>query len=192
MPSDENAIKSKIARSAAVIAGLSEQSAEIHRAIGAIRSCLAAGGTLYTAGNGGSAAEALHLAEELIGKYKNPRRPLRAICLNADPTALTCIANDFGYDHVFARQLEGLSRGGDCFVAFSTSGNSANVRIALERARAMKVTTIGLLGKTGGPCAHLCDHPLIVRADETEHIQEAHQVILHLILEGVESNPPTH
>ncbi|MCA9283430.1 MAG: SIS domain-containing protein [Phycisphaerales bacterium] len=187
MPFDESSIQYKIARAAAVITGLAEQTPEIHAAITTIRTCLEAGGTIYTAGNGGSAAEALHLAEELIGKYKKPRKPLRAVCLNADPTALTCIANDFGYEQVFARQLEGLARQGDCLVVFSTSGNSANIQIALEGARSFGVTTIGLLGKAGGPCAPLCDHPLIVRADETEHIQEAHQVILHLILEGVES-----
>lgn len=189
MPFNDDFIRAKIARSAEVIASLGAIAPDIRNAINAIRRSLADGGCVFTAGNGGSAAEALHLAEELIGKYKNPRAPLRAICLNADPTALTCIANDFGYDEIFARQLEGLARKGDhdCFVGFTTSGNSANIRIALERARALGVTTIGLLGKTGGPCAPLCDHPVIVRADETEHIQEAHQVILHLILEGVES-----
>ncbi len=189
MPFNDDFIRDKIARSAEVIASLGVIVPDIRDAINAIRRSLVSGGCVFTAGNGGSAAEALHLAEELIGKYKNPRAPLRAICLNADPTALTCIANDFGYDEIFARQLEGLARKGvgDCFVGFTTSGNSPNIRIALERARALGVTTIGLLGKTGGPCASLCDHSIIVRANETEHIQEAHQVILHLILEGVES-----
>lgn len=187
MPIDDAFIRSKVARSAAVIASLVEQAEEIRAGIEAIRATLAAGGCVLTAGNGGSAAEALHLSEELIGKYKNPRAPMRAICLNADPTALTCIANDYGYDEVFARQVQGLARPGDCLVVFSTSGNSANVRLALHRARTMGVTTIGLLGRSGGSCAPLCDHALIVRAEETEHIQEAHQVILHLILEGVEA-----
>lgn len=189
MSFNDDFIRAKIARSAEVISSLGVIVPDIRDAINAIRQSLASGGCVFTAGNGGSAAEALHLAEELIGKYKNPRAPLRAVCLNADPTALTCIANDFGYDEIFARQLEGLARRGssDCFVGFTTSGNSPNIRIALERARALGVTTIGLLGKTGGSCASLCDHPVIVRADETEHIQEAHQVILHLILEGVES-----
>jgi D-sedoheptulose 7-phosphate isomerase len=151
-----------------------------------IKKSLNAGGTLYTCGNGGSAAQALHLAEELIGRYRSDRPPLRAVCLNADPTALTCIANDFGFEQVFARQCEALVGQGDVLAAFSTSGNSLNVINALKIARHKGCLTIGLLGNDGGACAALCDHALIVDGHDSAHIQEVHQVVLHLVCELME------
>lgn len=179
-------IASRCEASAHAIADLSHQ-AEVIEKIGlAVRECLGHGGHIYTCGNGGSAAEAMHLAEELIGKYKRPRKPYAAVCLNSDASAITCIANDYGFDLVFARQIEALGRRGDVLVAFTTSGNSTNVAQALEVARARGVTTIGLLGKGGGVCKPLCDIALNVEALETETIQECHQVVLHLILEAVE------
>src|SRR5215510_4656040 len=102
------------------------------------------GNKILTAGNGGSAAQALHLSEELIGRFARTRKPLAALCLCSDVTALTCIANDFGYDQVFARQLEALARPGDALVGLTTSGNSPNILRALERARSAQLTTIGL------------------------------------------------
>ena len=111
---------------------------------------------MFTCGNGGSAAEALHLAEELTGRYKINRAALRAISLCADPTALTCIANDFGFEQVFARQLEALGRAGDLLVVFSTSGKSPNLLRVLEVAKRLNISTLGLLGRDGGPAlAHL-------------------------------------
>ncbi|MDW8405327.1 SIS domain-containing protein [Chloroflexus sp.] len=147
---------------------------------------LLAGHTLYTAGNGGSAADALHLAEELIGRYRGNRRPLAAICLNADTGALTCIANDFGYDEVFARQLAALGKPGDVLVVFSTSGNSPNILNVLRTARAKGVISIALLGKDGGTARTLADHALIVPSNNTARIQEVHTLILHAICEEVE------
>lgn len=147
---------------------------------------LLAGHTLYTAGNGGSAADALHLAEELIGRYRGNRRPLAAICLNADIGALTCIANDFGYDEVFARQLAALGKPGDVLVVFSTSGNSPNILNVLRTARAKGVISIALLGKDGGAARILADHALIVPSNNTARIQEVHTLILHAICEEVE------
>ncbi|MEM8834528.1 MAG: SIS domain-containing protein [Planctomycetota bacterium] len=143
--------------------------------------------TLYTCGNGGSAAEALHLAEELTGRYRADRRALPAVCLNSDPTALTCIANDFGFDAVFARQLEALARPNDLLCVFSTSGKSPNILRALEAAAARDVRTIALLGKGGGPALDLAQHAIVVPSDDGAHIQEAHQVILHIFLEAVEA-----
>jgi D-sedoheptulose 7-phosphate isomerase len=175
-----------IDESARTIAGLKAIARQIAEAQAMLCQTLDRGGMVLTCGNGGSAAEALHLAEELIGRYKRDRRPLRSVCLNADPTALTCIGNDFGYDHIFARQLEGLARPGDCLVAFTTSGKSPNVLLALEAAQRLGVRTIGMLGKGGGPAAPLCDCPLIVPSDATERIQEAHQLILHLLLDAAE------
>jgi D-sedoheptulose 7-phosphate isomerase len=183
----EETVRAVADDAARVIASLADQAPDILRIVHEVRTALADGATLYTCGNGGSAAEALHLAEELIGRYKRDRPPYRAVCLNADATALTCIANDFGYDAVFARQAQALVKPGDVLVGFSTSGNSPNVLRALEAARAGGGRTVGLLGKTGGACAAACDVPLVIASDATERIQEAHQVVIHLILEAVES-----
>ena len=147
---------------------------------------LQSGGQLLTCGNGGSAADALHLTEELVGCYQRKRQALRAVCLNADVTALTCIANDYGYDHVFARQVEGLGRAGDVLVGFTTSGNSPNVLAAFEVARVGGVTTILLGGKGGGEAAGRCDHEIIVPSNTTSRIQELHTVILHQWLERID------
>jgi len=153
----------------------------------AILDRLGRGGTLYTCGNGGSAAEAMHLAEELIGRYGGrDRPPHRAICLNADATALTCIANDFGFDEVFARQCRALLTDGDVLVVMTTSGDSENIVKALQAARESGSLTIGLLGKGGGACAALSDHAIIVDGDDSAHIQEAHLVIIHLFCEAFE------
>jgi D-sedoheptulose 7-phosphate isomerase len=155
-----------------------------------VRDRLAHGGMICTCGNGGSAAEALHLAEELIGRYRSDRPPHKAVCLNADPTALTCIANDYGFDRVFSRQCEALLTDRDVLVAFSTSGNSPNIAQALRAAKARGAVTIGLLGRGGGRAAAECDLALTVPADDSAHIQEAHQVALHLICEALERPHP--
>lgn len=188
MPFDPAFIRDRVIQSAEAIAALAEQAPQIDRLARELRAALAEGGRVYTCGNGGSAAEAMHLAEELIGRYKRDRRPFPAVCLNADPTAITCIANDYGFEQIYARQVEALASRGDALLVFSTSGNSPNVVAALETARRKGVTTLGLLGKGGGACAPLCDHAVIVAATQTEFIQEAHQVILHLLIEAVEGN----
>lgn len=185
---DTDSIRGRIDAAAKTIKSLGEQAETILHAGEAIAGALRSGGTILSCGNGGSAAEALHLAEEMIGKYRDERPPLAAICLNADPTALTCIANDFGYDHVFERQVRGLGREGDVLVVFSTSGKSPNIRLALEAARNIHMTTIGLLGKGGGVCGPLCDVPIVVDSLDPAHIQESHQVVMHLLLEAVESS----
>jgi D-sedoheptulose 7-phosphate isomerase len=166
-----------------------EQLSRIVAIAHALRECLARGGTVYTCGNGGSAAEAMHLAEELIGRYRGNRSPHRAICLNADPTALTCIANDFGFESVFARQCEALAQPGDLLVVFSTSGNSENIVQALQAAQRRGAVTVGLLGRNGGRCEPLVNHPLVVASDDAAHIQESHQVALHLLCEAIETMP---
>jgi D-sedoheptulose 7-phosphate isomerase len=180
------AIRGWIAGAARVIAALDGQAETIHQICTAIETALRAGKKILTCGNGGSAAEALHLAEELIGKYSRVRRALPAICLNSDVTALTCIANDWGYDYIFARQVEGLAQKGDVLVLFSTSGNSENLLRSCMAMRQAGGVVIGLLGKGGGKAAPLCDLSLIVQ-DSTAHIQEAHQVLLHIILEQIET-----
>jgi D-sedoheptulose 7-phosphate isomerase len=179
-------IQRRIEGSIAALAALREHAASLDLACRAMRRALLGGGTVYTAGNGGSAAQALHLAEELIGRYRSDRPPLRAVCLNADPTALTCIANDFGFEQIFARQCAALCGRGDALVAFTTSGRSRNIVEALRVARDRGAVTIGLLGGNGGACLGLCDHAILVPSHDSAHVQEAHQVVLHLLCETVE------
>lgn len=155
-----------------------------------IRSALLAGHKLLTAGNGGSAADALHLAEELVGRFDKERPSLPAISLCGDPTLLTCIANDYGYERLFSRQIEGLGRSGDVLVVFSTSGNSPNLVAALHAAKARGLRTIALLGKTGGAAKGLADHELIVPSPVSARIQEVHTFILHCWLSLIEADYP--
>ncbi|HOW68524.1 MAG TPA: SIS domain-containing protein [Candidatus Paceibacterota bacterium] len=147
---------------------------------------LRAGHKILSAGNGGSAADATHLAEELVARFLSNRRSLPAICLNSDGPLLTCIGNDFGFEAVFSRQLEGLGCSGDVFVAFSTSGQSANLIQALRVAREKQITCIALLGKDGGAMKELADHAIVVPSSVTARIQEVHTLIMHLWMHRVE------
>lgn len=183
---DEARINQRIDGSLAAIGSLRDQIGQITEITAEVYDCLHSGGTLYTAGNGGSAAQALHLAQELIGRYRGDRPAQRAICLNADPTALTCIANDYGYEHIFSRQLEAVLTSGDVLLVLSTSGDSRNVVNALQTAAQRGATTIGLLGGDGGACRALCDHAVVVPGNDSAYIQEAHQVVIHLICEVIE------
>ncbi|MDY7108681.1 MAG: SIS domain-containing protein [Planctomycetota bacterium] len=183
----QDLFQQRLEGSRAAVASLERRMEAIAAAATAIVDRLQRGGTVYTCGNGGSAAEAMHLAEELIGRYcGRDRPPRRAVCLNADATALTCIANDFGYEEIFARQCRALVTEADVLVVMSTSGDSDNIVRALKAARENGGLTIGLLGKGGGRCRPLCDHPLIVDGEDSAHIQEAHLVIVHLFCEAVE------
>jgi D-sedoheptulose 7-phosphate isomerase len=159
----------------------------LDRAAGAMVGCLEAGGRVLTCGNGGSATDACHLAEELTGRYRSNRRSLPGISLSADGSVLTCIGNDFGFDAVFSRQVEGLGRPGDMLVVFSSSGHSPNILAALRSARAGKLATVALLGKDGGPCRGQADHELIVPSSSTARIQEMHTWMMHVLLERVEA-----
>ena len=145
------------------------------------------GKKLLTCGNGGSAADALHLAEELVGRYKAERRGLPAICFSADVTALTCIGNDYGYEATFSRQIEALGKSGDVLVGFSTSGNSLNVIAAFAKAKSLGISTIFLGGKDGGAAAGTCDLEIIVPSTTTARIQEVHTLILHQWLEVIDA-----
>jgi len=148
--------------------------------------CFGNGGKVLTFGNGGSAADAMHLAEELIGRFQRTRRPLPASALCADGTALTCIANDFGYEELFARQVTALARPGDVVFGFSTSGNSENVLRGLRAAKEKSAITVALLGGDGGKAAKLPDHSFIVPGKLNSHVQEMHIVIVHLLCEIVD------
>lgn len=152
----------------------------------AIMNCLQRGGKLLTCGNGGSAADALHLAEELVGRFNIDRRGLPAICLNADVTSLTCIGNDYGYEHIFSRQIQALGNLNDVLVGFSTSGNSLNILKAFDECRRRGIITIFLGGKNGGAAKGTCDYEIIVPSINTARIQEVHTLILHQWLEVID------
>lgn len=165
---------------------LSALAAPIERAAALITAALAADHKLLLCGNGGSAADSQHIAAELTGRFIGERRALPAIALTTDTSALTCIGNDYGFDEVFARQLAGLGRPGDCLLAISTSGNSRNVVRAVETARAAGIHTIGLLGRDGGQLLPLCEVAIVVPSATTARIQEAHIFVGHVLCGMIE------
>jgi D-sedoheptulose 7-phosphate isomerase len=152
------------------------------------RAALAAGSCILLCGNGGSAADAQHAAAELTGRFRRDRRGLAAIALTTDTSAITAIANDYGFDQVFARQVEALGRAGDVLVAISTSGNSPNVLAAIERAGALGLKTLALSGGDGGHAAARAELALVVPATDTARIQEAHIFLLHCLCEALEED----
>jgi D-sedoheptulose 7-phosphate isomerase len=158
----------------------------VDAAAGLLVETLASGGKLMFCGNGGSAADSQHLASEFIGRFIKERRPLGALALTTDSSALTCISNDYSFDDVFYRQVAGLGRPGDCLIAISTSGNSRNVIRAAEAARGGGIRTVGLLGRDGGQLRALCDVPIVVPSTTTARIQEAHSFIGHTLCALVE------
>lgn len=165
-----------------------ELSEKILRVVEILVDCLKKGGKILLCGNGGSAADAQHLAAELIVRLRANSRnfPLPAIALNTDTSILTACANDFGFDNIFSRQIQALGKKGDCLLAISTSGNSKNVIQAVKKAKKMKLKVIGFLGKDGGILAGLVDYPLIIPSHNIPRIQEVHITIGHIILELVE------
>jgi D-sedoheptulose 7-phosphate isomerase len=144
------------------------------------------GAKVMFAGNGGSCTDAMHFAEELMVRFQKNRRALAAMAL-CDSSVLTCAGNDFGYDTVFSRQIEGIGKAGDLFVGFTTSGNSPNMLRAFEAAKKLRITTCGMLGRDGGKAAALCDIPIIVPHGASCRIQEAHKFIYHTVCEWVDS-----
>jgi len=151
-----------------------------------IAKALASGNILYWCGNGGSASDSQHLAAEFIGRFRNNRRPLASVALTTDTSVITCVANDFGYDQIFVRQVEALCRKRDVLVAISTSGNSRNVVEAVKSATQLGVTTVGLLSATGGALRELITYPLLVPSTSTARIQESHILIGHMLCDLVE------
>ena len=147
-----------------------------------------AGNKLVLCGNGGSASDALHFAGEIVGRFERERSAWSAVVLNSDVATITAIANDYGYDDVFARQAEGHVRPGDLFIGISTSGNSENIVRALKVAKAKGAKTAAFLGKDGGRAKDLVDYPLVVKCNNTARIQESHICIIHIICEIVENN----
>ena len=152
----------------------------------ALIACYERGGRVYTFGNGGSAADSLHFAEELVARFKRERRPLAAQSLAADPTVLTCIANDFDFDDLFARQVRAFVREGDVVIGFTTSGRSPNVVGALAVARGLGAVTVLFGGGQGLPAAEHAVHALVVPSDSTARVQEMHVLLLHVVLDEVD------
>ena len=170
-----------------VFARLDALAGEVERAGVLMAGTLAAGGKLLVCGNGGSAADSQHIAAELTGRFVRDRRPLAALALTTDTSALTSVANDYSFEEVFARQVTALGRRADCLLAISTSGHSRNVVRAVEAARAAGLHVIGLLGRDGGALRALCDVPIVVPSDSTARIQEAHEFIGHTLCGLIES-----
>jgi D-sedoheptulose 7-phosphate isomerase len=161
-------------------------SEKISSCAGMLVDALNEGGKVLIMGNGGSAADAQHFAAEMMGRFLEERAALPAIALTTDTSILTAVGNDFGFDDVFKRQVEALAKPGDILIGISTSGNSNNVKRALESGKSLGATTIGLLGRDGGEIACLVDLSLTVPSHSTPRIQEAHLVVIHLLCELVE------
>ena len=160
--------------------------AAARRIAAAIVAALRAGNKLLIIGNGGSAADAQHIAAEIIGRYKQDRPGYAAIALTTDTSALTAITNDYGFERVFARQVEGLGQPGDVLLALSTSGRSPNILAALRKARERGLVTVGFTGTRGGNLRALCDHLLVAPSDDTPVIQQIHLAVAHGICDEVE------
>ncbi len=160
--------------------------AHVDQAINACVYSLRGGGKLMLCGNGGSAADSQHLAAEFTGRFIKDRPPIAAIALSTDTSALTCIANDYSFEAIFARQVQAIGKPGDCLIAISTSGNSGNVLAAVAAAKALGITCIGLLGRDGGKLKAECDIAIVVPSQVTARIQEAHILIGHSLCGAVE------
>lgn len=145
------------------------------------------GGKLLIAGNGGSAADGQHFAAELVGKFKKERKALPAIALTVNTSTLTAIGNDYSFDKIFSRQIDALAKKGDVFFAISTSGNSANIIEAINKAKEIGCYVIGLTGRTGGKIKDVCDILITVNSEDTPRIQEKHIFIIHSISEIIEN-----
>jgi len=158
----------------------------IERICTEIARTLERGNTLYICGNGGSAADAQHMAAEFTIRYKMERRALPVIALTTDTSAITACGNDYSFDVIFSRQLEAFAKPGDALLGFSTSGNSVNVIKAIESAKKIGVATIAFLGKDGGKIKELVDHALVIASNDTPRIQEMHSLAMHAVCEIVE------
>ncbi len=143
------------------------------------------GGNMFSCGNGGSHCDAMHFAEEFTGRYRKDRRAVGALALG-DPSHVTCVSNDYGFEHIFSRQIDGLGRKGDMLLGLSTSGNSKNVILAFEAAKKKGIKTVALLGKDGGALKGLADLAIVVPAQTSDRIQEIHIKLIHTVIESVE------
>ncbi len=152
-----------------------------------LKACIKRGGKILIMGNGGSAADSQHIAAEIVGRFKKERRGLAAIALTTDTSIITSVGNDYGYDYIFARQIEALCRPEDVVIGITTSGNSKNVVAAIEEANKLGATTIGLTGGSGGKMTELCKYNLVMPSSETARVQEAHIFVGHSLCDLLES-----
>lgn len=159
----------------------------INSAISKMVECYKNDGRIFSCGNGGSMCDAMHFAEELTGRFRKERKPLAAMAIN-DPSHLTCVANDYGYDLIFSRYIEAWGNKGDVLLAISTSGNSRNVVLAVEAAKKKNMKVVALLGKGGGKIKELADVALVVDSSISDRIQEIHIKCIHIFIEGIERN----
>jgi D-sedoheptulose 7-phosphate isomerase len=169
-----------------VAGALRPLAADVNRVVALINRSMSAGGTLLACGNGGSAADAQHIVAELTGRFFRDRKPLRALALHSNTSSLTAIANDYGYEEVFAREVRAHGRKGDVLLAISTSGNSPNILKAIDAAHEKQMTVVGLSGESGGKMRALSDVCLCVPSSSTPRIQECHILIGHTICELLE------
>ena len=181
-------LRSNITGSTAVLESLHDLAQPLEKAAQLVADCLLGGHTLLTCGNGGSAADGGHIATEFVARFDSgrDRRPYAAICLSDSASAITAISNDYGFEHTFSRQVEAFARPGDVLIAISTSGNSPNIRLALEAAKKMKIASISLLGKGGGKAKGLADVELLVPSPITARVQEAHLLLYHTLCQAVD------
>ena len=185
MANRSSEIQKRLEKTSEIILGLESIIPDINKAIKVISKCLLRGNKIILFGNGGSAADAQHIAAEFIGKFNFNRSSLPALALTSNSSILTSISNDYSFDMVFSRQCESLVKKGDVVIGISTSGNSLNVKKGLLASKKLSATTIGLLGKNGS-IKKIVDIPLSVQCKTTPEIQEAHRIIYHIICEHVE------
>ena len=185
-PSAAEIFTKAIAEHRKIVLDLESRQAVLEAIARVIASALRGGGKILWCGNGGSAADSQHMAAEIVGRFRRERRGLPGIALTTDTSILTAVANDYGFDMVFARQVEALGVPGDVLVGISTSGNSRNVMAALEAARSLGLVTVAFTGAGGGKMAALADHLLAVDSCDTARIQEAHALAGHMICDWIE------
>jgi phosphoheptose isomerase len=187
MRNSSKILKRAIVAANQTLRSLFDLDAQVAKAADLIEESLRAGNKLLVCGNGGSAADASHFATEFVVRFTKDRPAYPAICLAGDGGLLTAAGNDYGFDEVFARQVSALGRQGDVLICLTTSGKSRNVERALEEAKAHKLKTIAFLGRDGGSTIGMADVDLLVHSDSTARIQEAHQLLLHVLCETIES-----
>jgi len=185
----KNLIINSINDHKAVVSSLSDELInKIEKTASLLIECLGNGHLIAWCGNGGSASDAEHLCAELVGRFVNERRALKSIALSSNSSIVTSISNDYGFEHVFARQVEAICGPDDVLIAISTSGNSENVIQAVKKARELGVKVVGLLGNTGGKLTEQCDLSLVIPSNNTARIQEMHILIGHILCEIIDNN----
>lgn len=181
-----NLISKAITDHQAAVSALYPMVSQIEALAVRLKICLTDGGKLIFMGNGGSAADSQHIAAELVGRFKRERRGLPAIAITTDTSILTAVGNDYGYEHIFSRQIEALGGANDVLICISTSGNSGNVVRAVETGKEMGIYCVGLLGGSGGKLVSLCDMSIVAPVAETARVQELHILIGHILCELLE------